>query len=141
MRTRLKWTLTAMTVLLGLACGPWWVEYAFSQRVRISTLVGYLAVYDPVSPPWVWTDTGILYSDWASYTASWGAVQKPWLWRYGGGLLYVSLWPWLLLCAGVTAYLWLDRPAKPTGNCPTCDYDLRGSVSDVCSECGHEIVQ
>ena len=55
----------------------------------------------------------------------------------------VSLWLWSApaITLALTAVLFLiDRRRRiPAGCCRKCGYDLRGAVSDRCSECGAEI--
>jgi len=43
----------------------------------------------------------------------------------------------LVTVAAIVSYRWLiPRRGRKPGHCPTCGYDLRGTVSDTCSECG-----
>ena len=53
-----------------------------------------------------------------------------------GAFLVIPIWPFVLLIAAPTVYLWYtDRRAKPW-QCPKCRYDLRGLEGGDCPECG-----
>ena len=53
--------------------------------------------------------------------------------------IFIPIWPFLLLIAAPTAWLWrTDRRAKPW-QCTKCRYDLRGLEGGVCPECGHKL--
>jgi hypothetical protein len=56
--------------------------------------------------------------------------------RRMGEWYVVSFWLIVSVALVVTALLWwLDRPF-PRGMCQRCGYDLRGTPSDQCPECG-----
>jgi hypothetical protein len=69
-------------------------------------------------------------------------------WSYPGSPLvgpttrYSAVVPlWLLFIIGLVPTLWLmwrDRPYPP-GHCQSCRYDLRGSQSHRCPECGNAV--
>lgn len=67
-------------------------------------------------------------------------LRLVWLPTYGcaSGWCAVSLplWPVVLLMAIVSAKTWRKGRAVPAGCCARCEYDLRGSVSERCPECG-----
>lgn len=56
-------------------------------------------------------------------------------------LIFVPAWLLTALAVIAAAILFsIDRRRQPpAGQCRTCGYDLRGAVSDHCSECGTEI--
>ena len=53
--------------------------------------------------------------------------------------LFVPFWLPLLAVAIPTYILWRRDRRKPEGCCQNCGYDLRGTISERCSECGAEI--
>lgn len=46
-------------------------------------------------------------------------------------------WLVILSFAAPTAFLFWRNRRPPSGHCQRCGYDLRGSESGTCSECGH----
>lgn len=52
---------------------------------------------------------------------------------------FVSLWPFVVLLSLVNSFwYWRDWRNRPRPNyCPKCFYDMRGSPSTRCPECGH----
>ena len=61
----------------------------------------------------------------------WGWVAKIPLWI---PTLVLSIWP--AICA-----IQFIRAGHSPGHCPACNYDLRGTPSGVCPECGEEITK
>ena len=52
-------------------------------------------------------------------------------------ILYVPLWPWVILFGGGAAAIWWrTRRTFPAGHCAACGYDLRGTPGAACPECG-----
>lgn len=61
-------------------------------------------------------------------------LQVPFLICGAVGLLLMILWPVIGFCIG---YDFLLRAREtPPGHCAACGYDLRGTTSESCSECG-----
>jgi len=45
-----------------------------------------------------------------------------------------------IICSAIVALqIWRPWRRHPIGHCPTCGYDLQGTVSAVCSECGQPV--
>ena len=57
-------------------------------------------------------------------------------WGLDPGVIFVPLWIPLLLIAVPTAWLFLTGRRVPPGRCPSCGYDLTGTPSPTCPECG-----
>ncbi len=55
----------------------------------------------------------------------------------------IPLWSFAVLALVYPAYqlLRLNKRKRRSGLCENCGYDLRGSVSGACSECGTEIIE
>ncbi len=134
-RRVLKWTglVLCVVIVLLLAAGHNWLAMWEGKRASLLITGGGVAISSrqtprngPVGwrlrrkPPWSnwWFDS--LRSD------SLAGVSVP-------------LWAPLLAVAVPTFWLWRrDRP-HPPGCCRNCGYDLTGTVSGVCSECGAKV--
>lgn len=52
-------------------------------------------------------------------------------------VVYVPLWPWLVLSAAAAGGLWWKAGKRiAPGHCRECGYDLRGLSGEKCPECG-----
>lgn len=110
--------------------------------------------------------TGAVYVDWsprdALFTGPRSGISKEvgieglFPWKSGElfppsriGTVYFPLWIPTVLLAIVTPVLWRDRlrsawrsvftARNPAEFCKSCGYNLKGSVSGICSECGTRI--
>lgn len=107
--------------------------FSFSPRERDVCIVLPLGSASAKSTP-PWPNPQI---------ARWGA-EYSWHRTESGGRLHVFTIPyWLILVATAPYPLYLvvadplrRRRRRRRGLCPMCGYDLRGSPSGVCSECG-----
>lgn len=108
--------------------------YSFSARVadvRIAIPIGTVMFKD--NPPWP-----------NPQIARWGAAYS-WARTESGGRLHVFTIPYWLIALITACYpvrlVVADplrrRRRRRRGLCPMCGYDLRGSPSGVCSECGY----
>ena len=59
---------------------------------------------------------------------------------YPVDVLYVPLWPWLIVTSGLGGFLWWKsgRVAAP-GHCQRCGYSLAGLGDARCPECGEAV--
>lgn len=57
-----------------------------------------------------------------------------WHWRKDNCTFHV--WPFALACLLPSAMAVIRRLRRPAGCCTRCGYDLRGSPTPCCSECG-----
>ena len=76
---------------------------------------------------------------------------RRWLWLVAGGLFLVSAGVTLLFGRPVFALaigamywvVWVAMPARvvqvPGAGCPRCDYELAGTRSEACPECGFDL--
>lgn len=69
-----------------------------------------------------------------------GVMDLPALSQWESNLIGIGVWAVAFAIAAVDASQQARRLERPKqGVCPACGYDLRGSVSNVCSECGQPI--
>ena len=147
-----KWIGSALCVLMvvGIALGPFLIITGFSKHHRFGWELsdGLICVIwrDPRNKaPWktFGHETGInayrINRTSSTYYLKWwpevDLVQLPGF--IFANYISIPLWMPLTLIAVPTAYLWWrQRRRIRQGCCEVCGYDLRGSVSDRCSECG-----
>jgi hypothetical protein len=51
-------------------------------------------------------------------------------------VLWLPLWPAIMLFAIPAVWLWIIGRRGPPGACRKCGYDMTGNTSGVCPECG-----
>src|SRR5205814_5436778 len=56
--------------------------------------------------------------------------------RVQGQTIMVPFWPAIPVLAAGTALFWFRDRRRPTGACGHCGYDLTGTPSGPCPECG-----
>src|SRR5262245_10496807 len=143
-------------VALGItACALLLVAWAASTRVAVkwSNNSGGLMMVDSGVLRIHWTGRlpriGLSPREWESWTArgGWGLIAP----QFGTSYLsrrpygrFMELPAWMLLVAiGLpTWWMWRRGPRRAGfGYCATCGYDVRGCVSERCSECGKAFKQ
>lgn len=133
-----KWTallFCAAIIIADIASGwrAFWVAYIPDKAYFVALShgrlrVGRVAWSSKMRPH---------FRAWSSEQVEWGYQWKPL--RLGSSTVFIPLWMPLLVCAGLTGFLWWrDRPSPP-GYSDHCGYDLTGNISGVCPECGSPI--
>lgn len=133
-----KWTMAAPTLLSGVV----WIA-----SVRWFAL---LPLGDSPSKLYVGFGNGQIGVSWSEYMDDYLVGSRPvqfyrfrgvWLPRAGDWgedtIAFPAWWAVALSLVATVGLFFIDRRRRiPPGHCRKCGYDLRGAVSDRCSECG-----
>ncbi|GEM_PF-1684070 len=150
LRSTIKWGCTVLTVLLlvvWVASGWWWwrvglAPTSYHADVGVGLVqIGFdspLVLERPESLWWAYQREPRS----ARLCWSFGIFSAPQSIAISGPLslehtwVSVPIWFLVLLVGVPSAFLWYRDRRHAPGLCIKCNYDLRGSVSGVCPECG-----
>ena len=129
----LLFTVIASLAYLSLGCFVFGIGYAMTGEVRIEracvcVLWGEQLEWPYYEHGWYWSLRTPEY-DWAPYL---------YVARLNSHVI-IPLWPVFAILIVVWIYLYVRARNLSPAKCTQCGYDLRGAVSDRCSECGAPI--
>lgn len=151
--------LLLSVISYGTPLSRWWYSDPFTGSWRFRLSKGHLRLSGGIYPSFLADSRMQEYRLLGAYVRIEGRLRGSFLgpitledkraWKRGGRLLFSAHYPpatMFLLSAVLMAPFCMrlalrSRKVKTSSpSCTTCGYDLRGSVSAVCSECGTPIV-
>lgn len=143
-RTTLRWSFTALSVLVTLAwlaSGWWWFAWTSTKRsVSLAGGVVYLTSYDAASPP-EQRGFSVLQAS-PDYTLRWDWRPRSFVVRLlNARAVSVPIWPMVLLATGAASIPWTlylrEHRRSGMNRCAMCGYPRTGlTPTSPCPECG-----
>lgn len=136
----MKWGCTVLTVLLLVVwVGSAWWEAGFgldpTGGFEVNggrLLIGWIEPWSMDPDDGWWFPPGRHSSPFKL----WFKLTRDTFSDHTSTTIFVPIWSLVLLSGVPTVWLWYRDRRRRHGLCANCGYDLRGSVSGVCPECG-----